>query len=151
MTGAGRLSSGPQPVMTSSACTLPLASRYLSSHDGLRSGRVKPQTPRQGWSPKGGKPGVGRGFSAADSPVPEGDAQPSDAQAALASINTAIASVAATRGQIGAVVNRLQSASNVISNQVTNLTSAENTINAADIPTAVANLTDHHQLQSRGE
>jgi hypothetical protein len=71
MTGAGRLSSGPQPVMTSSACTLPLASRYLSSHDGLRSGRVKPQTPRQGWSPKGGKPGVSRGFSAADSPVPD--------------------------------------------------------------------------------
>ena len=54
-----------------------------------------------------------------------------DAQAALSSIDSAIASVAATRGQIGAVVNRLQSASNVISNQVTNLTSAENTITAA--------------------
>jgi hypothetical protein len=74
MTGAGRLSSGPQPVMTSSACTLPLAWRCLSARDGLRSGRAKPQTPRQGWSPKGGKPGVSQGFSGADSPVPEGDA-----------------------------------------------------------------------------
>lgn len=73
-----------------------------------------------------------------------------DAQAALASINTAIASVAATRGQIGAVINRLQSASNVISNQVTNLTSAENTITAADIPTAVANLTKYSILEQTG-
>jgi flagellin len=73
-----------------------------------------------------------------------------DAQAALASIDTAIASVAATRGQIGAVVNRLQSASNVISNQVTNLTSAENTITAADIPTAVANLTKYSILEQTG-
>jgi flagellin len=73
-----------------------------------------------------------------------------DAQAALASINTAIQTVAATRGQIGAVVNRLQSASNVISNQVTNLTSAENTITAADIPTAVANLTKYSILEQTG-
>ena len=73
-----------------------------------------------------------------------------DAQAALSSIDSAIASVAATRGQIGAVVNRLQSASNVISNQVTNLTSAENTITAADIPTAVANLTKYSILEQTG-
>jgi flagellin len=73
-----------------------------------------------------------------------------DAQAALTSINTAIATVAATRGQIGAVINRLQSASNVISNQVTNLTSAENTITAADIPTAVANLTKYSILEQTG-
>jgi flagellin len=74
----------------------------------------------------------------------------SDAEAALAEINNAIASVAATRGQIGAVVNRLQAASNVISNQVTNLTSAENTITAADIPTAVANLTKYSILEQTG-
>jgi flagellin len=73
-----------------------------------------------------------------------------DAQTALAAINSAIASVASTRGQIGAVVNRLQSASNVISNQVTNLTSAENTITAADIPTAVANLTKYSILEQTG-
>jgi len=73
-----------------------------------------------------------------------------DAQTALAAIGTAIQSVAATRGQIGAVINRLQSASNVISNQVTNLTSAENTITAADIPTAVANLTKYSILEQTG-
>ncbi|HUA16182.1 MAG TPA: flagellin [Verrucomicrobiae bacterium] len=73
-----------------------------------------------------------------------------DAQTALSSINNAIQTVAATRGQIGAVINRLQSASNVISNQVTNLTSAENTITAADIPTAVANLTKYSILEQTG-
>ncbi|MFZ1158400.1 MAG: flagellin [Candidatus Sulfotelmatobacter sp.] len=73
-----------------------------------------------------------------------------DAQAALASIDSAIQSVAALRGSIGAGINRLQSASNVINNQVTNLTSAENTITAADIPTAVANLTKYSILEQTG-
>jgi flagellin len=73
-----------------------------------------------------------------------------DAQAALASIGTAIQSVAALRGSIGAGINRLQSASNVINNQVTNLTSAENTITAADIPSAVANLTKYSILEQTG-
>jgi flagellin len=73
-----------------------------------------------------------------------------DAQTALASIDSAIQSVAALRGSIGASVNRLQSASNVISNQVTNLTSAENTITAADIPTAVAQLTKYTILEQTG-
>ena len=73
-----------------------------------------------------------------------------DAQSALASIDSAIQAVAALRGSIGASVNRLQSASNVISNQVTNLTSAENTITAADIPTAVASLTKYTILEQTG-
>jgi flagellin len=73
-----------------------------------------------------------------------------DAQAALASIDAAIQTVAGTRGDIGASINRLQSASNVISNQVTNLTSAENTITAADIPTAVAQLTKYSILEQTG-
>jgi flagellin len=74
----------------------------------------------------------------------------SDAEAALADINTAIQTVAATRGQIGAVVNRLNAASDVINNQVQNLTSAENNITAADIPTAVANLTNYSILEQTG-
>jgi flagellin len=73
-----------------------------------------------------------------------------DAEAALANIDSAIQTVALTRGNIGASINRLQSASNVISNQVTNLTSAENTITAADIPTAVANLTSYSILEQTG-
>ena len=73
-----------------------------------------------------------------------------DAEAALSAINAAIQTVASTRGQIGAVVNRLQSATNVINNQVQNLTSAENNITAADIPTAVANLTSYSILEQTG-
>jgi flagellin len=73
-----------------------------------------------------------------------------DAQTALASVDIAIQSIAALRGSIGASINRLQSASNVISNQVTNLTSAENTIVAADIPSAVASLTKFTILEQTG-
>ena len=73
-----------------------------------------------------------------------------DAQSALSLIDGAVAAVAALRGNIGATVNRLQSASNVINNQVQNLTAAENTVTAADIPTAVANLTQFSILEQTG-
>ena len=58
--------------------------------------------------------------------------------------------MAALRGAIGATVNRLQSASSVITNQVQNLTAAENDVTAADIPTAVANLTQYSILEQTG-
>jgi flagellin len=74
----------------------------------------------------------------------------SDAQAALSLIDGAVAQVAALRGNIGATVNRLQSASNVINNQTQNLTAAENNVTAADIPTAVANLTQFSILEQTG-
>jgi len=74
----------------------------------------------------------------------------SDAQSALTLIDGAVATVAALRGAIGATVNRLQSASNVITNQTQNLTSAENDVTAADIPTAVANLTQYSILEQTG-
>jgi flagellin len=73
-----------------------------------------------------------------------------NAQSALTDINNAIAQVAGLRGQIGASINRLQSASNVISNQTQNLTSAENGIVAADIPSAVASLTKYSILEQTG-
>ena len=73
-----------------------------------------------------------------------------DAQAALTQINRAIANVASVRGTLGASVNRLTAASNVINSQVQNLTSAENTITAADIPSAVANLTKYSILEQTG-
>jgi flagellin len=72
------------------------------------------------------------------------------AQSALTDINNAISQVAALRGQIGAVTERLQSASNVISSQTQNLTSAEDNIMEADIPTAVANLTNYSILEQTG-
>ena len=72
------------------------------------------------------------------------------AQAALITINSAIQSVAGTRGLIGAGINRLQSASNVINNQTQNLTSAEDGIRAADIAQEVANLTKFSILNQTG-
>jgi flagellin len=73
-----------------------------------------------------------------------------DAQNALSSINQAIQNVASMRGSLGASINRLQSASNVINAQVQNLTSAEDGITAADIPSTVANLTKYSILEQTG-
>ena len=71
-------------------------------------------------------------------------------QTALNSINQAIQNVASTRGTLGAGINRLQSATNVINNQVQNLTTAEDGIRAADIPSTVANLTKFSILEQTG-
>ena len=73
-----------------------------------------------------------------------------DAQAALTLINAAVATVASLRGNIGATVNRLQAASSIINNQTQNLTSAENDVTAADIPTTVANLSQYSILEQTG-
>jgi len=74
----------------------------------------------------------------------------SAATTALGHINSAIATVASTRGSIGAGINRLQSAVNVINNQVQNLASAEDGIRAADIPSEVANLSRFTILNQSG-
>jgi flagellin len=71
-------------------------------------------------------------------------------QTALSDINNAISQVSALRGNIGASVNRLQAAGNVISAQVQNLTSAQSDITSADIPTEVANLTKYSILNQTG-
>ena len=72
------------------------------------------------------------------------------AQTALTDINNAISQVSALRGNIGASVNRLQAASNIISAQIQNLTSAQSDITSADIPTEVANLTKYSILNQTG-
>jgi flagellin len=73
-----------------------------------------------------------------------------DAQLTLGLVNAAIASVASQRGTLGATINRLQAASNVITNQVQNLTSAEDGIRAADIPSVVASLSRFTILNQSG-
>ena len=73
-----------------------------------------------------------------------------NAAAALTAINSAISTVSAQRGQIGASVNRLQSASNVITAQVQNLTSASNGIMNADVGKTVSKMTQYNILQSTG-
>lgn len=74
----------------------------------------------------------------------------SGAQGALTDINDAIAAVAGLRGTIGASQNQLQAASNVMSNQVQNVTAAEDGIRAADIGKTVADMTKFNILQQTG-
>jgi flagellin len=73
-----------------------------------------------------------------------------NAQQALTDINNAISQISALRGNVGASVNRLQAASNVVHNQIQNLTSAQSDITSADIPTEVANLTKYSILNQTG-
>ncbi|HXZ40040.1 MAG TPA: flagellin [Terriglobales bacterium] len=72
------------------------------------------------------------------------------ATTALSDISNAINAVAALRGTLGASVNRLQSAGNVINNDIQNLTSAENQIMAADIPSTVANMSQYSIMEQTG-
>jgi flagellin len=74
----------------------------------------------------------------------------SDAASALTAINNAINTVSAQRGQIGASVNRLTAASNVMTAQVQNFTSASNGIMDADVGKTVTNMTQYNILQSTG-
>ncbi len=72
------------------------------------------------------------------------------AQTELTAINAAISTVASDRGTIGAGINRLQAASNVFNVQIQNLTTAEDQITAADIPTVVGNLSKFSILEQTG-
>ena len=74
----------------------------------------------------------------------------SAAQTALTAVNAAITAISAQRGVIGASVNRLNAASNVMAQQVTNLQSATNSIQNADIGKTVANMTQYNILNSTG-
>lgn len=73
-----------------------------------------------------------------------------NAAAALTLINDAVATVAAKRGTLGASINRLQAAANVIQVQVQNLTAAEDGIRAANIPEEIANLARYNILTQTG-
>ena len=73
-----------------------------------------------------------------------------NAKKALTDVNQAVANVAAIRGDLGAGINRLQSAVNVINNQTQNLTAAEDGIRSADIAQEVANLTKFSILNQTG-
>ena len=74
----------------------------------------------------------------------------SGGSAALTVINTAISDVAAMRGIIGAGINRLNSATNVINTQVQNLTSAQSSIQDANVGQVVANLSKYQVLEQTG-
>ncbi|MGB6743892.1 MAG: flagellin [Terracidiphilus sp.] len=72
------------------------------------------------------------------------------AQTALTDITAAISTVAANRGSVGAAVNQLTADSNVESTEVTNLTSAENSVQNADIGQTVAQMTQYNVLEQTG-
>lgn len=72
------------------------------------------------------------------------------AQSALTAINNAIAQVAALRGNIGAGINRLQAASNVMTTQNTNVSSAESDIMSADMTQVTSNMTKYNVLSQTG-
>jgi flagellin len=93
------------------------------------------------------------GFSTGLTPVDlSGDdlTSATNAQAALTDLSNAISNVAADRGTLGAEINRLESASSVITTEVQNLTGAEDGIRAADIPSAVAQMSRLTILQQTG-
>ncbi len=91
-----------------------------------------------------GSPGLGLGLTA--NPMES----TTSAATELYAINTAIGTIAADRGTIGANVNELTAATNVMNNQVQNLTSAESGVSDADIGKTVANMTKYTTLQQTG-
>jgi flagellin len=72
------------------------------------------------------------------------------AQAELTLIDTAVNTVAADRGTIGATVNQLTASQSVESAAVTNLTSAEDSIQNADVGQVVAQMTQNSVLEQTG-
>lgn len=72
------------------------------------------------------------------------------AQAEVAKISAAIETVAAERGAIGAQVNSLQASEGVETTAVTNLTSAMNDIQNADVGQTVAQMTQNSVLEQTG-
>jgi len=72
------------------------------------------------------------------------------AASALTDINNAISGVAALRGSLGASVNQLQAATNVMNNQVQNLTTGMSNIESANIGQDVADMTKYSILQQTG-
>lgn len=73
-----------------------------------------------------------------------------DAKTTLNLITTAINTVAAQRGDIGASVNQLTSVANVQNTEVQNLTSAQNNVQSADIAKVTSNLTQYNILEQTG-
>jgi flagellin len=73
-----------------------------------------------------------------------------NAATALTAITNAISSISANRGAIGAAVNQLTADTSVENTEVTNLTSAQNTVQNADIGKTVANMTQYNVLEQTG-
>jgi flagellin len=73
-----------------------------------------------------------------------------DAQSTLTSLNSAISSVAAQDGYIGAMINTLNSVSSVLSTQQENVVAAQNAVQATDYATATSNMSKYEILSQTG-
>jgi flagellin len=73
-----------------------------------------------------------------------------DAQAALTSLNKAISDVSAQDGYIGAMINTLNSVSQVLSTQQENVQSAQNAVQATDYASATSNMSKYEILSQTG-
>jgi flagellin len=74
----------------------------------------------------------------------------SDAQAALTAITSAISTVAADRGTVGANINTLTAVENVMNTQSTNTLSAENDVTATDYGQATSDMSKFQILSQTG-
>jgi flagellin len=72
------------------------------------------------------------------------------ATAALTAITAAINQVSAESGNIGSAVNQLTADSNVETTEVQNLTSAQNSVQDADIASVTSNLSQYNILEQTG-
>ena len=72
------------------------------------------------------------------------------AQTVLTSVTSAIAAVAYQRGNLGANINELTSASNVANSESVNLTSAENSVRSTDYGQATSNMAKYKVLSETG-
>jgi len=73
-----------------------------------------------------------------------------DAQTELANIRSAIDTVAAQRGELGAALNRLEATVSVVSVQAQNLQAAESQVRDADVAQEIVNLTKFQVLNQTG-
>ncbi len=73
-----------------------------------------------------------------------------NAEAALTSLNGAIADVAAQDGYIGAQINTLNAVSSVMSTQSENIESAQNAVQATDYASASSNMSKYEILSQTG-
>ena len=73
-----------------------------------------------------------------------------DAEAALTSINAAVANVAAQDSYIGAQINTLNAVGQVVSTQQENIVSAQNAVQATDYASATSNMSKYEILSQTG-
>ena len=100
------------------------------------------------WSSNGGTLTGGSDASAGGTPLDLNTT--ANAQAALLAVTSGVSQLASWRGTVGAYINQLQAATNVVMAESQNLTSASSSISDADVAKAIADLTRYTVLEFTG-